>query len=219
MPELIEAGYVYIAKPPLYRVKNGSQEIYVEKESELEAFLLRDKLEKFELADADGKTPKLTAARWQRFNRKLQGVRGLVESLQAEYGHEPVASSPSRRSSTPAPRRSPAVNKLIEAEDPEDEPFETELRRRDGEELRSRRSTAAAAWPAPTRSRGAVQVDRVPQLVEVHADLLKQVGQPPFKVTLGERPRRPSRSPSCAGRCSSSRTTGSRCSASRASAR
>ena len=49
MPELIEHGYVYIAKPPLYRAKTGKRELYLEKESELEAFLLRDKLEKFEL--------------------------------------------------------------------------------------------------------------------------------------------------------------------------
>ena len=50
MRELIEAGYVYIAKPPLYKVKNGKQEIYVERESELEELLLRDKLEELELA-------------------------------------------------------------------------------------------------------------------------------------------------------------------------
>ena len=49
MQELIEAGYVYIAKPPLYRVKQGSKEIYIERESELEELLLRDKLEKIEV--------------------------------------------------------------------------------------------------------------------------------------------------------------------------
>ncbi len=70
MPELIEAGYVYIAKPPLYKLKNGKQETYLERESELEELLLRDKLEQFELTDAAGETHKLTATRWQRFNRR-----------------------------------------------------------------------------------------------------------------------------------------------------
>ncbi len=51
MPELIEAGYVYIAKPPLYKLKNGKQETYLEKESELEELLLRDKLEQIEVID------------------------------------------------------------------------------------------------------------------------------------------------------------------------
>src|SRR5439155_19912561 len=43
MQELIEAGYVYIANPPLYKLKQGSRERYVEKESELEEILLSDK--------------------------------------------------------------------------------------------------------------------------------------------------------------------------------
>ena len=40
MPELIEAGYVYIAKPPLYKLKQGRRERYVENEAELEEILL-----------------------------------------------------------------------------------------------------------------------------------------------------------------------------------
>ena len=76
MPELIDAGYVYIAKPPLYRVKSGRTETYIEKESELEELLLRDKLEELDVMDAPGKAHKLTAARWLRFNRRLRGTSG-----------------------------------------------------------------------------------------------------------------------------------------------
>ena len=91
MPELIDAGYVYIAKPPLYKVKNGKQEIYIEKESELEELLLRDKLEQFELTDAERQEDaSSTAARWQRFNRQLKEYEGWADSLQAEFGHEVV---------------------------------------------------------------------------------------------------------------------------------
>ena len=53
MPELIDAGYVYIAKPPLYKVKSGKQDVYVEKDSELEEVLLRDKLESMEVSDRE----------------------------------------------------------------------------------------------------------------------------------------------------------------------
>ena len=54
MQELIEAGYIYIAKPPLYKLTQGRQERYIEKESELEEILLGDKLDRIEVADAAG---------------------------------------------------------------------------------------------------------------------------------------------------------------------
>ena len=90
MPELIDAGFVYIAKPPLYRVKQGNQETYLERESELEELLLRDKLEDFELTDAAGNTKKLTQSRWQAYVRRSKEYEGWGSSLQAEFGHEVV---------------------------------------------------------------------------------------------------------------------------------
>src|SRR5438270_9723960 len=90
MPELIEAGYVYIAKPPLYKVKQGSKERYIEKELELEEILLGDKLDKIHVFDRHATQFKLTEARWQRFTRLLKQYEGWASSLRADHGHDTV---------------------------------------------------------------------------------------------------------------------------------
>ena len=89
MPELIDAGYVYIAKPPLYKVKSGKQDVYIEKESELEEVLLRDKLEKMEVTDREGKAFSLTHARWQKYGRLLKQYEGWATALRADVGPRP----------------------------------------------------------------------------------------------------------------------------------
>ena len=45
MPELIEKGYLYIAQPPLYRVKKGSSVIYRKDDRELEEYLINTGIE------------------------------------------------------------------------------------------------------------------------------------------------------------------------------
>ena len=117
MPELIDAGYVYLAKPPLYKMKSGSQEIYIEKESELEEVLLRDKLERMEVTDRAGQDFKLTHARWQKYGRLLKRYEGWASALRAEFGHDTItfleesqildsgASRPTRSSSCSSARR------------------------------------------------------------------------------------------------------------------
>ena len=45
MPELINQGFVYIAQPPLYRVKRGKGETYIKDERDLEAFLIKRAVE------------------------------------------------------------------------------------------------------------------------------------------------------------------------------
>ena len=135
MPELIDAGYVYIAKPPLYRVKQGNRSRYVEKESELEEYLLSDRLETYSLADSEGKETKLTAARWQRFNRKLKEYEGWYDALRAEHGGELLVFLAESQILDAGASSLEAVKKLIEDDDPEAEPYETELVSAAGDEL------------------------------------------------------------------------------------
>jgi DNA gyrase subunit B len=188
MPELIEYGYVYIAKPPLYRVKQGNQETYLERESELEELLLRDKLEGFELTDATGESKKLTASRWQGYVRRSKEYEGWGSSLQAEFGHEVVrfleeSSLLDEQVATVA-----AARELLSRKAAESEPFDTEVVEASDEVL---------VVKAIERRSGLARTHRLPanlfahhdyrKFVEVHAALLKQVGRPPFEIAFGER--------------------------------
>src|SRR5207244_4845941 len=75
---------------PLYKVRVGGKDTYIDKESELEELLLRDTLETLDVGDRDGKQFKLTHSRWQRFNIKLKQYEGWSSSLRAEFGHDTV---------------------------------------------------------------------------------------------------------------------------------
>jgi DNA gyrase subunit B len=49
MPEIIERGYLYIAQPPLYKVRRGNKEIYLKNEKSLEQYLVNGALGDIEL--------------------------------------------------------------------------------------------------------------------------------------------------------------------------
>jgi DNA gyrase subunit B len=190
LPDLIEAGYIYIATPPLYKVKNGKLETYIEKESELEELLLRDKLEAFDLRDVEGKQHKLTTSRWQRFNRRYKEHEGWADSLQAAHGNEVVRFLSESQILDEGAASLAGVKKLLSGKDPEGEPFDTEILSESEDELEVR---------AVHRSDGLARTYRLSKemfasndyrhLVEVHEDLLKQVGRPPFKLSFGDKTR------------------------------
>src|SRR4029450_6761925 len=127
MPDLIDAGYVYIAKPPLYKVKSGKQDVYIEKESELEEVLLRDKLEIMEVRDRENNQFELTHARWQRYGRLLKQYEGWAAALRAEWGHDPISFLEESQLLDEGVTDPAAVIALLKADDHEGEAYETSL--------------------------------------------------------------------------------------------
>jgi DNA gyrase subunit B len=189
MKELIDQGFVYIAKPPLYKVKNGSGEVYVEKESELEELLLADKLEEFEVSDSDaGKPMKLSQRRWQDFNRHFKAVEGWSSTLRAEFGHETIDFISDAQLVGSGAKTMAAAAKLFKARDAKDAPYETTLLEQKTTGLRvkgtHRRSGLAREHDLP---KALFESQAYKELVDVYAKVVGVMGRPPFTIKLGEK--------------------------------
>ena len=128
MQDLVEAGYVYIAKPPLYKLTQGRQERYIEKDSELEGILLGDKLERFDIRDHGGAA---VQADRDALAALLAGCSSSTRAGRARCAPSTAtrssSSSRSRRSSTSRSRNVDELLALIGRPDPEGEPYTTEL--------------------------------------------------------------------------------------------
>jgi DNA gyrase subunit B len=187
MQELIEAGYVYIAKPPLYKLKQGSRERYIEKDSELEEILLSDKWEKIDIFDRHGTQLKLTEARWQRFTRLLKQYEGWSSSLRAAHGHDMVqfleeSSLLSEQVSTPE-----AAIALLERANVDGETHSTELVSQDDGEFRVKAIEAKTGFALTHRlKRSLFESQEYRQLARVHEQLVELAGTPAFDVRLGD---------------------------------
>ncbi len=87
MPEIIERGYVYIAQPPLYKVKKGKQEQYVKDDDALENLLVQMALEDAELYPGENEPP-VKGIGLEGLVNHYNGVTHIIERLAMRYPDE-----------------------------------------------------------------------------------------------------------------------------------
>jgi len=84
MPELVENGYIYIAQPPLYKIKKGKQEKYVKDDAELNDYLLQVALQKAALYPAEG-VPPISGTALEELSKNFLSVNNIKTRLASRY--------------------------------------------------------------------------------------------------------------------------------------
>jgi DNA gyrase subunit B len=84
IPELIERGHIYIAQPPLYKIKRGKQETYVKDDNELNQLLLNAALEEAQLHVNAG-APALSDTALEALARKYMEVQAIIRRWSRRY--------------------------------------------------------------------------------------------------------------------------------------
>ena len=84
MPELIEKGYIYIAQPPLYKIRRGKQEFYVKDDNSLSEHMTTAALENASL-HVNGDAPGITGAPLESLVNEHRRVQDIVNRLSGRY--------------------------------------------------------------------------------------------------------------------------------------
>jgi DNA gyrase subunit B len=187
MKPLVEAGYIYIAQPPLYRLKQGNQETYIHKESQLEEILLRGRLEQIRVDNTDtGFT--FSEAKYQRFLKLFSEYEGWVKKLKSQWGGELIdwlkngpmieAELPDFAALLQALKEDIDKRYVIDVLGVDEEVLVADTR------LVERRSGLAANLRIPY---AAVSGREFQALKRVHLRVSEMVGRPPFVLHLGNR--------------------------------
>ncbi len=88
MPALIERGHIYIAQPPLYKIKKGKHEVYVKDDAELNAHILSMALDNAALhVNADA--PPMSGTALESLANEHNSVESMIKRLSNRY-EEPV---------------------------------------------------------------------------------------------------------------------------------
>ncbi|MFA6315800.1 MAG: DNA topoisomerase (ATP-hydrolyzing) subunit B [Elusimicrobiota bacterium] len=90
MKALIERGHIYIAQPPLYKLKKGKNELYIESDEKMEAWLLSEGLSSIEITavnPANGKTKRLDKAEVRELIQHLADIENLLKHMERKSLH------------------------------------------------------------------------------------------------------------------------------------
>ncbi|MBB1269758.1 DNA topoisomerase (ATP-hydrolyzing) subunit B [Shewanella sp. SR44-3] len=84
MPELIERGFIYIAQPPLFKVKKGKQEQYLKDEPALTEYLTTQALDGTHIYPSQG-VPGMSGEPLERLVAQYREVEAIIARLQKRY--------------------------------------------------------------------------------------------------------------------------------------
>jgi DNA gyrase subunit B len=190
MPELFDRGHIYIAVPPLYKVKIGNQEFYFEKDAQLEELLVRERVGALEILPRSGEAVRMTESRWSKFVNALEKFEGWLQRLRADFG--------------PAAADFMVTHRLVEADTPTLDALDQAVsagpengytlsvaERRDGIVDVKVIENETSAMQIVTVSGELLASPVYDQLRSSYARLLDLVGPPPFTVGAGKKERKP----------------------------
>ena len=87
LPELIEKGYLYIAQPPLYKIKKGKQERYLKDDKEMQEHLLQDAIDEAMFFSCEN-TPAISGIGLEGLIKKYYNNQDIIEKLSNQYTKE-----------------------------------------------------------------------------------------------------------------------------------
>jgi len=87
LPELVERGYIYIAQPPLYKVKKGKQEQYIKDDEAMEEYMTQSALEDASL-HMDESAPAVSGVQLESLVNEFRGVMKTLKRLSRLYPQE-----------------------------------------------------------------------------------------------------------------------------------
>lgn len=84
MRELIERGYLYIAQPPLYRVKKGKQEFYLQDDSAFDSFIIHAGVDSVSVSGEGSKIGALTDGSLEQFLKDISQAANILQVLEVD---------------------------------------------------------------------------------------------------------------------------------------